>query len=693
VRYHCLIPITAALANLLICALVARQGLRDRLRRTFLGMALAIVSWNLDIFALYYVDDMAAAEWWSRVFRTGICLAPPAIFHFSLVLSEARGALWLGLLTAGYGVGLLLALANLSGLLVTRLTPHQWGWYPQPGPLYGVFAASLAVFLLLWIERVWHTCRHPASARRRSQAKFWLLASLVQIPFVLTNFLPIYGINIYPLGNIGNVLFTGIIAYAIVRHRLMDVDYIVRKGVSFALAAVVVLLPGGLGLNALARATGADEPVVYTCAALGLALVAVVVIPTLQEALETRLHRALFRNRYDYRRRLRELATEVVHMLSQGELVKQLGEALVDILDVERCEIFVHDEQARRLVRAFPLATTSEPVEEPVARAIGQLRELALASELEEADNASALRGRGWEVVIPLRVSERLSGFIAIGPNRDLRIFSAEDIQLLTTLAGSVTVALENTRYSRRLRRSEAVLERANRLSSLGTLAAGIAHEIRNPLVAVKTFLDLLPERLDDKEFLENFRRLSLSEIKRVTNLLSDLLSLGKTTTAGRRAVALRETVEPVLRLMESTAHKRQVQLVEAFDPRLPSVWADPDQLKQITLNLLLNAIEVSPEGGKVHLTVRATADQTDEPPVVLEVRDQGPGIQPEQIEDIFLPFFTTKDTGTGLGLALVHQMVVEHGGEITVESSIGSGTTFRVTLPAARAEQLADTG
>lgn len=101
----------------------------------------------------------------------------------------------------------------------------------------------------------------------------------------------------------------------------------------------------------------------------------------------------------------------------------------------------------------------------------------------------------------------------------------------------------------------------------------------------------------------------------------------------------------------------------------------------------------MSPEGGKVHLTVRATADQTDEPPVVLEVRDQGPGIQPEQIEDIFLPFFTTKDTGTGLGLALVHQMVVEHGGEITVESSIGSGTTFRVTLPAARAEQLADTG
>ena len=138
------------------------------------------------------------------------------------------------------------------------------------------------------------------------------------------------------------MLFTGIIAYAIVRHRLMDVDYIVRKGVSFALAAAVVLIPGGAGLNALARAVGADEPLIYTCAALALALLSVVVIPTLQEALETRLHRAFFRHRYDYRRRLRELATEAVHMLDEGLLVKRIGEALTDIVEVERCDIFVH---------------------------------------------------------------------------------------------------------------------------------------------------------------------------------------------------------------------------------------------------------------------------------------------------------------------------------------------------------------
>src|SRR5438876_9958117 len=151
-------------------------------------------------------------------------------------------------------------------------------------------------------------------------------------------------------------------------------------------------------------------------------------------------------------------------------------------------------------------------------------------SELERANPTAArlFNDRGWEVGIPLRVKDRLNGFIGLGQKKDFRIFSGEDLQLLSTVATGATVALGNASLSRQLRRSEAVLERANRLSSLGTLAAGLAHEIRNPLVAVKTFLDLLPQRLDDAKFLSEFRELSLSELRRVTDLISDLLTLGK---------------------------------------------------------------------------------------------------------------------------------------------------------------------
>jgi len=681
-RYHALVPLAAAAANLIVCVPVVRKGMREPIFRAFLWMTLTIVAWNLDLFALYYFSDEASAEWWSRLFRTGVCFAPATAFHAALALSRSWRRPWTYLLFAGYAMGLVLAVTNARGGLVSGLTPHTWGWYIQPTRAYGLMTLLLIVYLPLIVERSWHAYRHPSSPRQRVEAKFWLLGAAVQTPFSLTNLLPAYGLNVYPLGTVGNVVYVSVIAYAIVRHRLMDVDYVVRKFISFSLAAALVLAPGAAGLYALSQALQAEAPGVFVCAALAVALLAVVLIPALQDALETRVHRALFPQVYDYRLRLRQLAAALVHVLERSALVARLGEALTDILEVEGCHIFVREEAKSPLVLAHSAPQSTAELPEDVAHALEPLTEPLLASELEALRSPAAayFRGMNWEVAIPLRINDRLTGLIALGRNKDFRIFSAEDLELLATVAAGASVALENSSLSRQLRRSEVVLERANRLSSLGMLAAGIAHEIRNPLVAVKTFLDLLPQRLDDREFLSHFRELSLGELHRVADLITDLLALGKSKTPERRAIDLGPTLEPVVRLMESTARKRQIEVVAAFDPRVPAVWADPDQLKQIVVNLLLNAIETSAPGGHVWLEVRPGPAGC----VGLEVRDDGPGIPADQLENIFHPFFTTKETGTGLGLALVHQMVVEHGGEIIVESVLGRGSAFRVTLPAA---------
>ncbi|TMA56036.1 MAG: hypothetical protein E6J75_10580, partial [Deltaproteobacteria bacterium] len=671
--HQSLVPLVAAVANAIIFVLVLRGGMNP-IRRVFAWMTLTIISWNLDIFALYYFPDAPSALWWSMVFRTGVCLVPAAVFHAVCVLTGASGRVWSAVLGAGYAAGAFLVIANFRGALVNRLTLHSWGWYIEPAPLYSLMTALILIYFPLSIARVAHTYRHPSSARQRTQAKFWLLAIGVSGPFDLTNLLPIYGINVYPLGSFGNAVYLGIIAYAIARHRLMDVDYVVRKAISFFLAASVVLIPGGTVLFALSRTVGGEEPAVVACAAVGLALLSVVLIPTFQEALETRVHRAFFPQLYDYRRRLHELAAALVHLVDRNELVRRLGESLTEILDVETCEIFLPDEAGRRATLAHPVPATPVPLPEEIGRDLEQLAEPVLASEVEgvKPGVASLFQARGWEVGIPLRINDRLNGFIGLGQKKDFRIFSAEDLQLLSAVASGATVALENANLSRQLRHSEAVLERANRLSSLGTLAAGLAHEIRNPLVAVKTFLDLLPQRLDDRQFLSEFRELSLSELRRVTDLIADLLTLGKSRTPDRRSVDLPSTLEPVVRLMETTARKRQVELGSQWQLDLPPVSADPDQLKQIVLNLLLNAIETSAAGGRVVLDVHGGTLADTGSAVVLEVRDRGPGIPAEQLEHIFHPFYTTKETGTGLGLALVHQMVVDHGGEIAVESTVG---------------------
>jgi signal transduction histidine kinase len=678
--YHALVPLTAALANLAIGLLVLRKGLREPLNRAFAMAAAGIVAWNLDIFCLYYFDDAYLADWWSRVFRVGICFAPVTALHFALVLSETRGVVWRGILTGAYATAALLSLANLQGSLVKSLTRESWGWYIVPGPLYGGLTALLVLLLLLWAERVFKAYRRPSSPRQRTQAKFWLLAGLIQIPFAFTNLLPIYGFHTYPLGDMGSVFFAGIVAYAIVRHRLMEVDYVVRKLVSFSLPIAVILVPGSIGISELSRAVGAAEPLIIGCAAVGLALVAVVLIPTLQEALETRVQQALFPQAYDYRRRLGELGTTLVHVLNERELGQRLGESLIDILNAELCEVWLRDEESFRLIRIYPATADSEALPDVAATRLDGLNTPMLMSELDAQVLTDLFRSRHWEVGIPLRIKQRLTGFVGLGRKRDFRIFSGEDLQLLASVAAGASVALENAHLSHQLRNSETVLERANRLSSLGMLAAGIAHEIRNPLVAVKTFLDLLPSRTGDKEFMTNFRDLSLTELRRVTDLITDLLALGKSAATERRSVDLGPIVEPIARLMDSTARKRGVEIVSHIQAGIPAVRADPDQMKQIILNLVLNAIDASPEGGRVMLGLRTPRTGTDR--VILEVRDEGPGITPDKLKSIFHPFFTTKDTGTGLGLALAHQMVVEHGGEIVVESELGRGSVFRVTLP-----------
>jgi signal transduction histidine kinase len=691
VSHHWLIPLAAIAAQLLFIGGLARRAFIDTTTRLAVLLLLMVVGWNVGYFGLFYFPDPVRAELWSRVSRTWVCFGPPLLLHSILVVMGYGGRLWTVLLVAGYVAASLLAVASALGMLASGVSPHPYGWLPDPTPLYGAFTLLVVVYLVLSAGLTAYRYVRPLTPLQRAQGRFHALAIVVLLPFLLTNLLAIHHFPILPLGSVGTVLWSWTLAYAITRHRIVDIDYVVRKALSFLMAALPIVVPGGIGMAYLSEMMGAENPVILAAASIALSLVAGFVIPTAQEALETRVERVLFPERYNVRRRLQELSDDLVHVLDRATLLWRLGDGLSDILEPKVCEVAILDDKARRLTLAYPAATDADPVPEEMLAWLKTLTEPVLTAELEAARSpgAALFRSRGWEVGLPLRIGQHLIGVVGLGANRDLRMYSVEDIWFLGRVAVGASVALENANLSRLLRQSEVVLERANQLSSVGQLAAGIAHEIRNPLVAVKTFLDLLPEKIGDREFVQNFRELSLSELKRVTTLITDLLALGKSPKAKRSMVALAPTLEPVLRLMESTAQKRGVELTSHLAPRLPEVWADPDQLKQVVLNLLLNAIEASPSEGHVHLSVNARRPVLgDTLTVAIDVYDEGPGIPKERLEDIFHPFFTTKETGTGLGLALVHQMVVEHGGEITVESELGHGTVFHVVFPVVRRDQ-----
>ena len=298
------------------------------------------------------------------------------------------------------------------------------------------------------------------------------------------------------------------------------------------------------------------------------------------------------------------------------------------------------------------------------------------------AEIARLLADTGAMLAVPLALDARPLGLLALGPRRDGKPYGAADIESVAALGRHLALLAERVQAGALLDESRRMLQQATRLSTVGTLAAELAHEIRNPLVAVQTFLQILPERLDDPEVTVDLRGVALTELQRVARLLNELLGMARASVATFAATDLEAVVEEVVRFLQVSARKKDVGL-ERHGDRLPTGAADASRLKQALVNLVLNAIQASPTGTTVVVTTLNGVD-AGRPFVEITVRDEGPGIPEDQRDAVFHPFFTTKDSGTGLGLPVTRQIVADHGGTIGVEGAPGEGARFVVRIPLA---------
>jgi signal transduction histidine kinase len=249
------------------------------------------------------------------------------------------------------------------------------------------------------------------------------------------------------------------------------------------------------------------------------------------------------------------------------------------------------------------------------------------------------------------------------------------------------------------LKRLELQIRRSDRLASLGTLSAGMAHEIKNPLVSIKTFAQLLPERYHESDFRETFSSLIVHEIDRIDSLVNQLLRFARPAKPLLRPMHVHEVLEKTLQLVQHRLYQKEIKLNRTLEASLDTIRADSDQMEQVFLNFFLNAMDAMKRGGE--LTVETEIRTGDslvthllpEPEnrheaLCISIRDTGEGIKKEDIARVFDPFFTTKDFGTGLGLSVVHGIIEEHGGQIEVESEVAKGTAFHIFLPLVRFDQ-----
>jgi two-component system NtrC family sensor kinase len=286
---------------------------------------------------------------------------------------------------------------------------------------------------------------------------------------------------------------------------------------------------------------------------------------------------------------------------------------------------------------------------------------------------------------VPLRVKDRIIGAIEVINKLDGQ-FDRNDLWLLNYMAGSVAIALENARlytelsdFARELEKSQAQLVQAEKLAAMGRLAASIAHEINNPLQAIHNCLHLTLRKPLNEEKKTRYLSMAQEEVDRLITILQRMLEFYRPSKEGMAPTDVYVIIENVLALSSKRLQRGKITVTKKLTSDLPTIHAVSDQLKQVFLNIVINAIEAMPQGGELCIETKLSEDGDE---FLVAFTDTGVGLSEKEQENIFEPFFTTKAMGTGLGLSVSYGIIERHGGRIKIQSEPGKGATFTVCLP-----------
>lgn len=303
-------------------------------------------------------------------------------------------------------------------------------------------------------------------------------------------------------------------------------------------------------------------------------------------------------------------------------------------------------------------------------------------------EEQEALQQLGAELIFPLKVMNQTNGTIFIGKKNDGTRFAEQELSLLSILINQANFAIEHASLyeiqTERLKK----MYRTDRLATLGELAAGAAHEIRNPLTAIRSTIQYLSKDFSADSAKSEMMTELISEVERINKIVQGLLSFARPSDLNASDVNIEQLINQTLLLVNNTLRKQNIEVQFEYFTDHTTLQADAEQLKQVFLNIILNAVEAmntNPPGHSRTLIIsieKGAPVNTHSRYLILSFEDTGKGIEQKDIENVFNPFFTTKEDGTGLGLAISYGIIKRHEGEIEVKSTPGKGTCIHVKLP-----------
>jgi len=666
-----------------------------------IGLMMGINGLWLVGFAQYYRAMPAGpALLWGKLTLSASIIDQAFLFHgLCALVGRIRRYRWP--IAAFYLTGAGFVLMVCFNLMIRglRFPPYMHHYVEYSRGLYPFLASYYVICQWLGASIVAYNAYH-ATGYQRSQLVYFCVVWFIS--FLATNsiILPLeYNINIPPVCFFILPVNFSLLAWVLARARLADYNVVIARVLLYAVtmmmvAAVTLVFLGGIAVVA-PRFMNQQQLMFSFMLSMVIGVGLTISLPRFLPRAERIMQERMFGRRYGYQDALAGVVRELGSLPTIDQVLQtivttvhsqmQLSRALVMIQDPLSGDyklqagsglgpeddvdaMVLHEDAA---VVKWPQENRDELVRDEMVRSTPPRERELFERELNLLQVA---------LCVPMILDGRLVGLIGLGEKLSRDMFFVSDLRLLETLATEVALAVK-------YRRIEDESFRKNRLVELGMIAAGVAHEIRNPLASIKTFAQLMPERVDDPEFRNEFGKLVLKDVDRITKVIESMLAFARPAQVNIKEQPANELVEEAILLVQPRLKAKRIELTRAFHGN-PTIRVDKHQILQVLVNLLGNAADALQERGKVRVATGvtqleiSTGGNGNRNSAVIEVSDNGPGIPAAVRNRLFDPFFTTKKEGTGLGLSISQKIVRDHGGTITVSSVEGKGTTFQVNLP-----------
>jgi two-component system sensor histidine kinase HydH len=685
---------SALIAVIVAATTTAALLLRSRrpLHISYAGFALSV--------GFYYICSLLAVFFPKfpynsnfGVFASGICLIFASSF-FDELMGEA-GISAQNRRRKTYLVGCFIMLIGVTPL--ASMAPVK----------YAVFAAIMFLFLMR-VRIVLNRAREVTSKAEQTRLRYLALSGALALLLFCTDFGQFYNLPIPAFGGVVIAIYLYFIFQALLASRLLDLHELLGKALVFATLTVILAMVYGLFVG-----RGQTPAGLFFSNILVASSVVLILFDPLRQYLEEKTVRMFFKEHITFARDLRsacrilagfvELKPAVEFVLDQIYDNKRATHAAIYLLDFEGTGFVLQGHRGPTPVqfldgRRHPvlfrhIVDNQEPIiGDALKKRANQgssafsksLRKIAKEPQSDPEDLAllEGLDELNCELLVPLCNAGQCVGLLSLNDKRLSEAYSNDEIIALRELSNQLSITVQNSHLF-------SVLKERDRLAALGEMSAGLAHEIKNPLTAIKGAAQTLdPQSLtgEDRELLQ----IIVDEVNRLNKVVSEFLDYSRPYRGTFSPLSLNELVQKTVRLLDHDTTEG-IETVLDLESGLPEISGDSERLRQVLINLILNARDAMESKGTIRISTRSVsrgfstqllAAGRKRTHVELRVHDTGPGISAKARDKLFIPFFTTKEKGTGLGLAMCQRIVRDHGGIIDLRSLIGKGSTFIVRLP-----------